>query len=139
MGMTEEKETAAASSPPMPAPLAILPAVAPAKPILTRTPTQATTTRKVRKVVNFAGKEKPIPVRKTTPKRGDLDSPVQPASVSAHVESTEAEPEEQENEDMEIVDDQEEEAPDEEEGDGEGGLIVYVRDSSTYCSIDALA
>jgi hypothetical protein len=73
--------------------------------------------------VNFAGKEKPIPVRKTTPKRGDLDSPVQPAPVSTHVESTEAEPEEQEDVGMEIADDQEEETPDEQEGDGEGDVV----------------
>jgi hypothetical protein len=123
MGITKERETVVASSPPVPGPLAILPAVAPARHILTRTPTQATTTRKVRKVVNFAGKERPIPVRKTTPKRGDLDCPVQLASVSAHVESTEAEPEEQEDEDMEIADDQEEETPDEQEGDGEGDVV----------------
>jgi hypothetical protein len=46
--------------------------------------------------------------------------------VSAHIESTEAEPEEQEDEDMVIADDQEEETPDEEEGGVVEGTVMDV-------------
>jgi hypothetical protein len=47
------------------------PVVAPAKPILTCTPTLAKPMRRTPKSMNFAAKERRIPVRKTTRKRGD--------------------------------------------------------------------
>jgi hypothetical protein len=67
---------------------AALPVIALPKPALIRTPTIAKLVQSKQKVVNFAGKGKPILVRKPAPKRGELDCPVQPESVSAHIEST---------------------------------------------------
>jgi hypothetical protein len=54
-------------------PAVTAPVVAPAKPVLGRTPTLATPVRRAPKIVHFAGKEKSIPARKATPKRGELE------------------------------------------------------------------
>jgi hypothetical protein len=98
----------------------VVPQVAPPKPILTRAPTQSGVPKQA---VRFAGKEKPIPVRKTTPKRADLDIPGQPAPVSAHVESTEADTEMEEEEEIEIADNEEEEVQEGEETEGTGDTV----------------
>jgi hypothetical protein len=98
----------------------VVPQVAPPKPILTRTPTQSGAPKQA---VRFAGKEKPIPVRKTTPKRADLDIPGQPAPVSTYVESTEADTEMEEEEEIEIPDNEEEEVQEGEETERTGGAV----------------
>jgi hypothetical protein len=102
------------------APAAVAPTIAPPKPALVPTPTQARFVPRKPKTVNFPGKEKPIPVRTITPKRGELDDPAQPEPVSVHIEDTETETEEQNDEDMGITDEQKGETPDEQQAAGKG-------------------
>jgi hypothetical protein len=69
MGVPEEIEIPAIS-PPEPLAPAIIPAVAPTKSILVRTPTLATTMRKGRKNVNFAARKSLSPCGRQPRKEG---------------------------------------------------------------------